>query len=563
MDAGERSTVGIDENSVVMANQENSVGVVDGKNTEMIEEENTEMIEEENTEMIEEENTEMIEEENTEMIEEENTEMIEEENTEMVEEENTEMVDGEPANDTVRVEIDGARIVNISRLEQYINELTSHAAKCEKSAGSVVLVGERKDGLASIISTECSGCGHVVKLETSPKVAGPSGYNRWEINLAAVWGQMCTGGGHATLQESLGYVGVPVMTKKSFISTERTIGEWWRERLQQSMIQPNSVLVNVTNSMATTREKDRKRKSDDKYKESRRRKYERSEDTAQARRSYSRHDGGIEPEDVCEDLSLNNLKELVQRFYQTNVVLDNDKACLIEQKTKTQSDSAMWMEERKKRVTASKVGGIAKMRPGTKRAKKVEDMLYTRFSGSAATRYGVLMEEETRKQYVTYQQQHGHPGLETEEAGLCISCTNPWLAASPDGIVHDPISQPATGLLEIKNPHSARNITIREFASKASSCLNVQQNGTCYLKHGHDYYFQMQCQLYCADNDFVVRTNKDMHIERIYRDRDWWTLQMAKCKTFYFRALLPELACPRYGKGGIREPKNTTDTVHV
>ena len=59
---------------------------------------------------------------------------------------------------------------------------------------------------------------------------------------------MCTGGGHATLQESLGYVGVPVMTKKSFISTERTIGEWWRERLQQSMIQPNSVLVNVTNS---------------------------------------------------------------------------------------------------------------------------------------------------------------------------------------------------------------------------------------------------------------------------------------------------------------------------
>ena len=233
VDAGERRTVGIDENSVVMANQENSVGVVDGENTEMIEEENTEMVEEENTEMIE-ENTEMIEEENTEMVEEENTEMIEEENTEMVEEENTEMVDGEPANDTVRVEIDGARIVNMSRLEQYINELTSHAAKCEKSAGSVVLVGERKDGLASIISTECSGCGHVVKLETSPKVAGPSGYNRWEINLAAVWGQMCTGGGNATLQESLGYVGVSVMTKKSFIST---IGEWWRERLQQSMIQ--------------------------------------------------------------------------------------------------------------------------------------------------------------------------------------------------------------------------------------------------------------------------------------------------------------------------------------
>ena len=264
----------------------------------------------------------------------------------------------------------------------------------------------------------------------------------------------------------------------------------------------------------------------------------------------------MEPEDVCEDVSPDHLQELVQTFYRTNVVVTKDEACEIERSTKSQSDSAMWMEERKKRVTASKVGGIAKMRPGTKRAKKVEDMLYTRFSGSAATRYGVLMEEETRKQYVTYQQQHGHPGLQTEQAGLCISCSNPWLAASPDGIVHDPNSQPATGLLEIKNPYSARNDTIQEFATKTSSCLSIKQN-TLYLKHGHDYYFQIQCQLYCADKawcDFVVRTNKEIHIERIHQDREWWTLQLAKCKKFYFSALLPELACPRYRKGGIREP---------
>ena len=96
----------------------------------------------------------------------------------------------------------------------------------EMSTGSVALVGERKDGLASIISTECS-CGRVIKLQTSNKVAGPSGYNRWQVNLAAVWDQMSTGGGHATLQESLAYLGVPVITKKSFTSTERTIGEWW------------------------------------------------------------------------------------------------------------------------------------------------------------------------------------------------------------------------------------------------------------------------------------------------------------------------------------------------
>ena len=60
------------------------------------------------------------------------------------------------------------------------------------------------------------------------------------------------------------------------------------------------------------------------------------------------------------------------------------------------------------------------------------------------------MEEEARKQYITHQQQHGHQGLVTELTGLWISSANPWLAASPDGLVHDPNSQPTTGLLEIK-----------------------------------------------------------------------------------------------------------------
>ena len=31
--------------------------------------------------------------------------------------------------------------------------------------------------------------------------------------------------------------GVPVMTKKSFIQTEKDIGEWWRMRLNESMLE--------------------------------------------------------------------------------------------------------------------------------------------------------------------------------------------------------------------------------------------------------------------------------------------------------------------------------------
>ncbi len=50
---------------------------------------------------------------------------------------------------------------------------------------------------------------------------GPRGYHRFECNLAAVWGKMATGTGHSQLEESMSALGIPVMTKTSFISTQR------------------------------------------------------------------------------------------------------------------------------------------------------------------------------------------------------------------------------------------------------------------------------------------------------------------------------------------------------
>ena len=322
---------------------------------------------------------------------------------------------------------------------------------------------------------------------------------------------------------------------------------------------PNPILIKAADTMAKRCDQDRKRKSTEEAKESRRKsKYGRTDDTSvKARRSYSRHDGGIEPDDVSEDISPEHLKQLCEGFYKTHVVVSKEQASKIEESTRAQSETLMWREERRKRVTASRVGGIVKMRKSTKRANRVKEMLYTNFTGSAATRYGTMMEKEALKEYVEHQQHNGHPNLVVKPVGLCISSETPWLAASPDSMVRDPVSVPAVGLAEIKNPFSARNKTVLEFAmgSKAS-CIEVK-DGKCQLKHGHDYYHQVQCQLYCTDMewcDFIVRTEKDIHIERIVRDKKWWDLQMEKCSKFYFSALLPELSCPRYRKGGIREP---------
>lgn len=128
----------------------------------------------------------------------------------------------------------GSRIINLDKLHQYTDDISAHSLHCK---GSIVLTGETRHGLASILKGQCPTCNHSITLDTSPKVKGPRGYSQWECNLAAVWGEMTTGGGHSRLEESLSVIGVPVMTKASFISSERAIGEKWKQCLADSMLE--------------------------------------------------------------------------------------------------------------------------------------------------------------------------------------------------------------------------------------------------------------------------------------------------------------------------------------
>ena len=102
---------------------------------------------------------------------------------------------------------------------------------------AIVIEGESQQGLASIISVKCMGCNEIIKLESSAKIVGAKGIKRWECNVAAVWGQMATGGGYSKLNETMATLGVPCMSQNNFIATERQIGEWWRGKLNESMLE--------------------------------------------------------------------------------------------------------------------------------------------------------------------------------------------------------------------------------------------------------------------------------------------------------------------------------------
>ena len=75
--------------------------------------------------------------------------------------------------------------------------------------------------------------------------------------------------------------------------------------------EPNPVLVNAANKTAKKRQKDRKRKQTEEAKEScRQSEYPCVDDTTEAQKSSSRHDGGIEPDEVSEDVSPEHLDDL-------------------------------------------------------------------------------------------------------------------------------------------------------------------------------------------------------------------------------------------------------------
>ena len=67
----------------------------------------------------------------------------------------------------------------------------------------------------------------------------------------------------------------------------------------------------------------------------------------------------------------------------------------------------------------------------------------------------------------------------------------------------------------------------------------------CQLKAGHLYYYQCQELLNILEVpwvDFVIYTNKDIYIERIFRDQNLWTSKMLpEITSFFCQYNLPKL----------------------
>ena len=132
-----------------------------------------------------------------------------------------------------------------------------------------------------------------------------------------------------------------------------------------------------------------------------------------------------------------------------------------------------------------------------------------------------------------------HTLFALKSCGLFLDADNPYIGASPDGIIS--CSCCGKGVVEVKCPFSCRDISFDVAAKNKTFCL---QEETFLLKQDHTYYFQVQLQMYLSKVkfcDFVVWGRDGNLTQRIDYDEQCIDNALTQVKSFVKLCLLPEL----------------------
>ena len=106
---------------------------------------------------------------------------------------------------------------------------------------------------------------------------------------------------------------------------------------------------------------------------------------------------------------------------------------------------------------------------------------------------------------------NGHPDIYATVSGVIISCTHPFLGASPDACMYDPSNADPFGFAEIKCSFKYQDTTPTHAATNKDFMLQTEQDRRLVLKRTHVYYSQVQGQMGVGGRkwcDFIVYTKK-------------------------------------------------------
>ncbi len=166
--------------------------------------------------------------------------------------------------------------------------------------------------------------------------------------------------------------------------------------------------------------------------------------------------------------------------------IEESQAHKIQRETVQQANCVTFLRRRRKMMTASNFGKFAKCcRSPQSILKNVMNCAPN--SQIPALKYGREKEDVARQKYLEVMRSTERVVAYTS-CGIFTKCDEPFLGATPDGLIYDSQSIPCEGLIEIKCPQSKMFSTILEACQSKSFCCEVVADGNPKLKRKHDYH---------------------------------------------------------------------------
>ena len=238
--------------------------------------------------------------------------------------------------------------------------------------------------------------------------------------------------------------------------------------------------------------------------------------------------------------------DLLKKCFDVEIYFSSEEISQIERDTQSQAIGSAFFRHRAGRIGASMSGAVCRRNPAQPSQSLIKSVCYPYLFqvNTKAVLHGCKHEADAIKAFEE-EMKNMHADLNLSRCGLLINERYPWIHATPDFLVS--CTCYGLGCGEIKCPICIDRSDFDSYVLKKNSCLE-KVAGNFQLKRNHNYFFQVQQQLFtlperkynvvCA---FDSSHRATIVKEGIYPDHGHWKVVFPKLTTFWRTCVLPEI----------------------